>query len=98
MTRETGFWVGLAGVVIAGVMATRLGVNEYYFFAGYVVLQFVVIATAWNILGGYAGYVWPAYLITAAVLIANLLLPQIRHRRQRKSFAERGKNGPPAGG
>ena len=45
------------GVVIAGVLATRLGVNEYYFFAGYVVLQFVVIATAWNILGGYAGYV-----------------------------------------
>ena len=27
------------------------------FFAGYVVLQFVVLATAWNILGGYAGYV-----------------------------------------
>ena len=55
--RGTGFWIGLAGVVIAGVLATRLGVNEYYFFAGYVVLQFVVIATAWNILGGYAGYV-----------------------------------------
>jgi branched-chain amino acid transport system permease protein len=43
--------------VVAGLAATRLGVNEYYFFAGYVVLQFVVIATAWNILGGYAGYV-----------------------------------------
>ena len=57
MMRGTGFWIGLACVVIAGVMATRLGVNEYYFFAGYVVLQFVVIATAWNILGGYAGYV-----------------------------------------
>ena len=27
------------------------------FFAGYVVLQFVVLATAWNILGGYTGYV-----------------------------------------
>jgi branched-chain amino acid transport system permease protein len=27
------------------------------FFASYVVLQFVVLATAWNILGGYAGYV-----------------------------------------
>ncbi len=24
---------------------------------GYVVLQFVVLATAWNILGGYCGYV-----------------------------------------
>ena len=27
------------------------------FFAGYVVLQFIVLATAWNILGGYTGYV-----------------------------------------
>ena len=31
--------------------------NEYVFFAGYVVLQFIVLATAWNILGGYTGYV-----------------------------------------
>ena len=31
--------------------------NEYFFFAAYVVLQFIVLATAWNILGGYAGYV-----------------------------------------
>ena len=26
-------------------------------FAGYVVLQYIVLATAWNILGGYCGYV-----------------------------------------
>src|ERR1700759_2485005 len=31
--------------------------NDYVFFAGYVVLQFLVLATAWNILGGYCGYV-----------------------------------------
>jgi branched-chain amino acid transport system permease protein len=31
--------------------------NDYYFFAGYVVAQYVVLATAWNILGGYCGYV-----------------------------------------
>ena len=31
--------------------------NDYFFFAGYTVLQFVVLATAWNILGGYTGYV-----------------------------------------
>jgi branched-chain amino acid transport system permease protein len=30
--------------------------NEYFYFAGYVVLQYVVLATAWNILGGYTGY------------------------------------------
>src|ERR1700744_6586325 len=31
--------------------------NDYFFFAGYVVLQYVVLATAWNILGGYTGYI-----------------------------------------
>jgi branched-chain amino acid transport system permease protein len=36
---------------------TRAVSNEYVFFASYVVLQFIVLATAWNILGGYAGYV-----------------------------------------
>lgn len=30
--------------------------NPFYFYAGYFVLQYVVIATGWNILGGYAGY------------------------------------------
>ena len=29
----------------------------YLFFAGYTILQFIVLATAWNILGGYCGYV-----------------------------------------
>jgi len=33
-----------------------LGVG-YLFFAGYTILQFIVLATAWNILGGYCGYV-----------------------------------------
>lgn len=31
--------------------------NDYLFFAGYTVLQYIVMATAWNILGGYCGYV-----------------------------------------
>ena len=35
----------------------RLVGNDYVFFAGYVVLQYIVLATAWNILGGYTGYV-----------------------------------------
>jgi branched-chain amino acid transport system permease protein len=30
---------------------------DYAYLAAYTVLQFVVLATAWNILGGYAGYV-----------------------------------------
>jgi branched-chain amino acid transport system permease protein len=37
--------------------AARLIGNAYVFFAGYVVLQYIVLATAWNILGGYTGYV-----------------------------------------
>jgi branched-chain amino acid transport system permease protein len=44
----------VGGLVYAAAVA--LG-NDYYFFAGYVVLQYVVLSTAWNILGGYCGYV-----------------------------------------
>ena len=44
--------------VAAAVFAAAFALgNDYYFFAGYVVLQYVVLATAWNILGGYCGYV-----------------------------------------
>ncbi|MGZ5048472.1 MAG: branched-chain amino acid ABC transporter permease [Usitatibacter sp.] len=39
------------------VAASTLVTNDYYFSAAYTVLQFVILATAWNILGGYAGYV-----------------------------------------
>src|ERR1700682_4389004 len=48
--------VGLV-VVAAGIVLAMLRVNPYIYFAGCVVLQYVVIATAWNILGGYTGYV-----------------------------------------
>jgi branched-chain amino acid transport system permease protein len=44
-------------VTLAIAFASRLVTNDYFFFAGYVVLQYVVMATAWNILGGYTGYV-----------------------------------------
>ena len=49
----------VVGVVIIalGVGVAAVKVNPYIYFAGYVILQYVVIATAWNILGGYAGYV-----------------------------------------
>jgi branched-chain amino acid transport system permease protein len=51
------YWIGAALVLIAAVGAALSGINEYFFYAAFVVLQFVVLATAWNILGGYAGYV-----------------------------------------
>src|ERR1044071_637785 len=49
----------VVGVVLiaVGIALAGLRVNPYIHFAGYVILQYVVIATAWNILGGYAGYV-----------------------------------------
>jgi branched-chain amino acid transport system permease protein len=49
----------LISIAVAAVVffAARLVNNDYVFFAGYTVLQFVVLATAWNILGGYTGYV-----------------------------------------
>ena len=46
--------IAVAVVVFFGA---RLVNNDYVFFAGYTVLQFIVLATAWNILGGYTGYV-----------------------------------------
>ncbi len=45
----------VAAVAIFGV--TRLFGNDYAFFAAYVVVQYIVLGTAWNILGGYTGYV-----------------------------------------
>jgi branched-chain amino acid transport system permease protein len=47
----------------------RLVDNAYFYFAGYVVLQYIVLATAWNILGGYTGYVnfgIPAFIALGA--------------------------------
>ncbi|MGB8577339.1 MAG: branched-chain amino acid ABC transporter permease [Pseudolabrys sp.] len=42
----------------AAVMAFAHWFNvDYLFFASYTILQFIVLSTAWNILGGYCGYV-----------------------------------------
>jgi branched-chain amino acid transport system permease protein len=53
-----GAFIGVlivAAAVIFGV--TRWIGNDYAFFAAYVVVQYIVLGTAWNILGGYTGYV-----------------------------------------
>src|SRR5437588_4857879 len=56
--RNGTFWIAAAAVGIAFVVLTRVFfTNEYYFFAAYVVLQYIVLSTAWNILGGYTGYI-----------------------------------------
>jgi branched-chain amino acid transport system permease protein len=46
-----------ATLVVAAFVVTRAVDNRYVYFAGYGILQYVVLATAWNILGGYTGYV-----------------------------------------
>ena len=53
-------WIFLLVTVAIGAvvfLGARYLHNDYLFFAGYVVLEYLVLATAWNILGGYCGYV-----------------------------------------
>lgn len=42
---------------LAVAVVFRMAGSEYLWFSAYVVLQYILLATAWNILGGYAGYV-----------------------------------------
>jgi branched-chain amino acid transport system permease protein len=51
------FIVAALIVAIVIIAASRLIPNDYVFSAAYTVLQFIILATAWNILGGYTGYV-----------------------------------------
>ena len=55
--RSRTFWLVAVLVGAAFFGLSLLAPNQYYFQAGYKVLQYVVLATAWNILGGYTGYV-----------------------------------------
>jgi branched-chain amino acid transport system permease protein len=54
---DIAFWTGAALFLLAILLATFVVANDYYFFAGYVILQFIVLSVAWSILGGAAGYV-----------------------------------------
>ena len=51
------FYIIVVALVIISYLVTSLVENQYYFFAGFAILQLLVMALAWNILGGYAGYV-----------------------------------------
>jgi branched-chain amino acid transport system permease protein len=57
---------GLSNLAFIAVLAVAAAVifaiarwtgQSYAFFAAYVVVQYIVLGTAWNILGGYTGYV-----------------------------------------
>jgi branched-chain amino acid transport system permease protein len=55
--RTPAFILILTAVAAALYFAFNYVGNDYLFFAGYTVLQYIVLASAWNILGGYCGYV-----------------------------------------
>jgi branched-chain amino acid transport system permease protein len=55
--RSIVFWIAIVGIMILGIVGTKAYDNEFLFFSGYAVLQAMVMATAWNILGGFTGYV-----------------------------------------
>jgi len=51
------FWFTLAAVFLIGLGLTEVVANEYYYTAVYAILQATMMAVAWNILGGFTGYV-----------------------------------------
>src|SRR5262245_63316371 len=55
----SGRWLVAIAVVLLAMAfwLTRTVDNRYIYFGAYAILQYVVLATAWNILGGYTGYV-----------------------------------------
>jgi branched-chain amino acid transport system permease protein len=64
-------------IVGLGLLLTGVVENRYFYFATYVILQYIVLATAWNILGGYTGYVnfgTPAFFAMGAYMATFLML------------------------
>lgn len=47
----------LVVIAVAMILGLRLLGNEYAWYIGYIILQYVLLAVSWNILAGYAGYV-----------------------------------------
>lgn len=51
------FEIGCVLVLALAFILTQLPINNFFYFAGFAVVQYIMIATAWNILGGYGGYI-----------------------------------------
>jgi branched-chain amino acid transport system permease protein len=82
MAKHLGFLLAALAVALLVFLGAALVGNDYVYFAGYVVLQYVVLATAWNILGGYTGYVnfgtaafFAVGVYTTVVIHKTLALP-----------------------
>jgi len=77
-------FAAVAFVVTIALIAASLTIdNAYFFTAAYGVLVFVILSSAWSILGGYTGYVnfgTPAFFALGAyttVVLYNALKPPI---------------------
>ncbi len=56
--RTTELMIAAAGILLSLLLiVVGRTYGDYFYVASYVVLQFVLLATAWNVLGGYSGYV-----------------------------------------
>jgi branched-chain amino acid transport system permease protein len=55
--RGVVFWAAVIAIFLTGVLSTKILANEFWFFFGYAILQATIMAVAWNILGGFTGYV-----------------------------------------
>jgi branched-chain amino acid transport system permease protein len=54
---DYAFWGAIAAVLLTGLALTETIANEYYYTAAYAILQAMLMAVAWNVLGGFTGYV-----------------------------------------
>jgi branched-chain amino acid transport system permease protein len=55
--RISPFWIGVVWVLVFAGLSTRVIGNEYFFLAAFTVAQLIMLASAWNILGGFCGYI-----------------------------------------
>jgi branched-chain amino acid transport system permease protein len=55
--KSLGLWGFVVAALLAGGAFAAFTNNEYYFTAAYLILQGLIMAIAWNVLGGFTGYV-----------------------------------------
>ena len=51
------FEIGCVVILVIAFVFTQMELNRYLYTAGFVLVQYIMISTAWNILGGYGGYI-----------------------------------------
>ncbi|MBN2051786.1 MAG: branched-chain amino acid ABC transporter permease [Spirochaetales bacterium] len=57
--KKVSFELIIPGIIVAciGLLIAKLVSGIYFFYVCYAILQMIALAAAWNILGGYTGYV-----------------------------------------